>query len=560
MATTGGAETSPLRRPLFRAMWGAAVVTNVGTWINEVGAAWLMTSLAPSPIMIALVQTAATVPVLVLALPAGALADVFDRRKVLLFAQLWMAASALALGLLTVAGLTTAPLLLALTFSLGIGTALTGPAWQASVPELVPREELPAALALNSAAVNAARAVGPALGGVIVAASGPGAAFLVNAASFAVVITVVFRWRREQEPHTLPPERIGSALGLGARYVRHNASLVAVLVRAFAFIVFGGALWALLPLVAREQLRVGAVGYGGLLGALGVGALATTFLLGALRRRLSPDRLVTASTVLYAGVVALTGATGAYALLVPVLFVGGGAWVALLSSFQSGVQLSVPAWIRGRALAAYLMVFFGGQAAGALVWGGVAEAIGIRYTLWITAAGLLAGTALVRRFPLGAIGSLNLDPAHSWPSLDALAVDAAEREDRPVLVSIRYRVEPARAAEFRAAMRALEDARRRGGSVRWGAVPRSRRTHAVRRAVRRPVLDRPPPPPRARDRSRPRHPGRRARLPRPRRRSRRRAPARVPALTAAPWDSGREDAWFGARYAERGTERSNYCG
>ena len=257
---------SPLQQPVFRALWIASVVSNVGTWMQNVGAAWLMTLLTPSPMVVALVQAATSLPVFLVALPAGALADVVDRRRLLLLTQGWMLLAAAALGVATLLGAMTPMILLGLTFALGLGAAMNGPAWQAIVPELVPPAELQEAVALNGAGFNVARAVGPALGGVIVAAAGPGAVFLLNAASFVVVLFVIYRWQRESRVGRLPPEHVMGAIRAGIRYVRHAPPLQVVLVRSGAFILCGAALWALLPLVARDQLGLDAVGYGMLLG------------------------------------------------------------------------------------------------------------------------------------------------------------------------------------------------------------------------------------------------------------------------------------------------------
>ena len=307
MATTQGELSTsawkPLRQPLFRALWIAAAISNIGTLMQNVGAAWLMTSLAASPLMVALVQTATTLPVFMLALPAGALADVVDRRRVLLFTQGWMLAAAAGLGLLTLLGATTPQVLLALTFILGLGAAMNAPAWQAIVPELVDRAELPAAVALNSVGFNLARAVGPALGGLVVGAAGAGVVFLLNAASFLGVIVVLFYWERPSRKSLLPAERILGAIRTGMRYVRHTPVLRAVLLRAGAFALFGKALLALLPLLARNELGLGAVGYGVLLGAFGAGAIVGAAVLPKMRQRISVDLLAHGAIAVFAAVV-----------------------------------------------------------------------------------------------------------------------------------------------------------------------------------------------------------------------------------------------------------------
>src|SRR5215213_1818024 len=284
MSERGSSTWSPLRLPLFRALWLAAVASNVGTWMHNVGAEWLMTTLAPTPFLVALMQTAETAPTFLLALPAGALADIVDRRRLLIFSQAWMLCAAVALAASALAGLTSPTVLLLLTFALGLGAAMNAPAWQAIVPELVPREELASAVSLNGVAFNIARAVGPALGGLIVAAAGPWAVFLLNSFSFVGVILVLYRWRRESVESISPTERVVGAMRAGLRYARHAPELRNVLVRTGAFALCASALWALMPLVARRELGLGPFQYGLLLGCLGAGAIAGAFLLSWAKR------------------------------------------------------------------------------------------------------------------------------------------------------------------------------------------------------------------------------------------------------------------------------------
>src|SRR5688572_19415468 len=288
---------SPLRLPLFRALWLAAVASNVGTWMHNVGAEWLMTTLSPSPLVVALMQTAETAPTFLLALPAGALADIVDRRRLLLFSQAWMLVAAVALAASALAGLTSPGALLLLTFALGLGAAMNAPAWQAIVPELVPRGELASAVSLNSVAFNIARALGPALGGLVVAASGPWAVFLLNSLSFVGVILVIYRWRREPVESILPAERVVGAMRAGLRYARHAPELKSVLARTGVFALCASALWAMMPLVARAELGLGALEYGVLLGCLGAGAVAGVFALAWARRAVSVNLLVVLGTI-----------------------------------------------------------------------------------------------------------------------------------------------------------------------------------------------------------------------------------------------------------------------
>ena len=314
---------SPLRNPVFRGLWLATVVSTTGTWMHDVGAAWLMTSLEASPLFVSLLQTAASLPVFLLALPAGALADIVDRRRLLLTTQAWMFGVAAALGTLTVLGLTTPWLLLAFTFALGIGSALNGPAWQAVPADVVSRAELPAAAALEGIGFNIARAIGPAVGGLIVAAAGSGAVFLLNAASFIAVLVALFRWRRSQAASGYPGERWAGAVRAGWRYVLHAAPLRTVLVRTGAFIVCGSVVWSLLPVVGRQELGLTSLEYGVLLGCLGTGAVGGAMLLPRLRRRLSEDALVAVATVLWAAVAAALAYVRVYGLLCIVMAAGG---------------------------------------------------------------------------------------------------------------------------------------------------------------------------------------------------------------------------------------------
>lgn len=456
---------SPLRRGLFLAFWLANLASLIGTWIHEVGAAWLMTSLSPSPLLVALVQAATSLPVFFLALPAGALADVIDRRRLLLGAQLWMLLTALSLGLLTLGGLTNAPALLALTFLLGIGAALNAPVWQAVLPELVPEDELPAAVALGSVGFNVARAVGPALGGLLVAAAGPGLAFVVNATTFIAVLGVVFSWRRAAKQEPLPPEPVVAALVGGLRFVRNADDLRAVLVRVGAFMICGSALWSLLPVVAKIELEVDAFHYGVLLGCLGAGAVAGAFFLARIREATSTDALVAAATLGLAAVVGGVSQVRAFGWLCALLLVGGVAWLALLSSFNTSVQILVPAWVRGRAVSIYLLVFAGGSTLGSAIWGGLAAGTSTRTSLAIS-AGCLAGTlVLALRYRLPRARPEGLAPSLHWPT--PVAQEDVVAAGGPVQIQIEYRVERDDWSAFLERIEALRPARLRSGGWGW---------------------------------------------------------------------------------------------
>lgn len=466
MSSQAASPWSPLRQSLFRALWIAAVASNVGTWMHNVGAEWLMTTLAPTPIMVALMQTAENAPTFLLALPAGALADIVDRRRLLLFTQIWMLVAAVALGLITLFGLTTPFVLLALTFALGLGAALNAPAWQAIVPELVSRSELPHAVSLNSVAFNIARAVGPALGGFLVAAIGSWAVFFLNSLSFIGVIFVLYRWEREPIESISPTERVMGAMRAGLRYMRHAPELRTVLIRTITFVSCASALWAMLPLLARTELGMGALGYGILLGGLGAGAIIGAIVLPKARRAISTNLLVVFGTILFAAATVTLAYVHAFAVLCVAMVFGGIAWMTTMSSFNIGVQTVVPEWVRARTLSIYLLSFFGTMAAGSVLWGFIAERAGIPFTLLCAACALIAGLVMALLFPFRANEELDLNPSLHWSEPNVVSEVHPERG--PVLVTVEYIINPERRDEFVQAMKPFERILRRDGAMRWG--------------------------------------------------------------------------------------------
>jgi len=465
-ATAVTSPWSPLAEPIFRALWIATVASNIGTWMQDVGESWLMVSLTTSPMLVALVETAGSLPIVLLALPAGALADVVDRRRLLLITQSWMLVSAAVMGVLTLTGMVTPWLLLSLTFALGLGTAMNGPAFQAILPELVPRHEIPAAVTLTGVAVNVSRAVGPALGGLLVAAAGSGVVFLLNAVSFLGVMVVIYRWQRPPQRSTLPPEHIFGAMRAGLRYVRHAPELRAALVRTAVFILCASALWALLPLQARHALGLGSFGYGILLGCIGTGAVAGAAFLPKVRQKVSNNLLVVGATVLFAGVTAVLAHVHVPAVAGAAMILGGIAWIAVMSSFNTAAQTAAPAWARARALSTYTLVFMGGMAVGSAAWGAVAAHFGVTSALTCAALGLIIGIAASLRHTLIDGDELNLTPSALWP--EPVVVLEPNPEEGPVLVQIEYWIDPNRAREFRRAMRDSRRIRRRDGAIRWG--------------------------------------------------------------------------------------------
>ena len=457
---------SPLRHSVFRAIWLATVVSNVGTWVQDVGNGWLMTSLSPSPLFVSFVQAATSLPIFLLALPAGALADVVDRRRLLLMTQTWMMLAALVLGVLTLIGLASPYLLLALAFVIGVGAAVNGPAFQAVVPELVPRDELTSAVALNGMGVNLARAVGPAIGGLLVAAAGPGAAFVLNACSFLGVLAVLFQWRREPTHSPLPAERLAAATRAGVRYALHSRPLQAVLARTAAFMLGASAYWALLPVFVRRALGLGPTGYGLLLGCMGVGAFSAVFVLAKVRSRVSDDRLVAAGSVAFALTLAVLAVSRRPAMVAATMFVTGTAWVAVLSSLNVAAQQTAPAWVRARAMSCYLLVWFGTIAAGSVLWGLLASHAGM--TVALSAAALVTATSAIAGvwFGLGRGDGPDLSAAHLWA--DPQLAESPAADAGPVLVRVTYQVRSDRTDAFVAAMRPVRAERRRDGAFSWG--------------------------------------------------------------------------------------------
>ncbi|MGC4767471.1 MFS transporter [Micromonospora sp. DT44] len=457
---------APLRGAVYRNLWLALLAANIGTWMQTVGAQWLLIHHSNASTLVALVQTASLLPILLLALPAGVLADSFDRRHLLIAVQLFLVAVAVALTLLTVTDRMPPALLLTLTFAFGVGQALTLPAWSAVIPELVPQEQLRSASALGSISVNVARAVGPAVAGVLIARTGVAPVFGINAVAFAIFAAALWRWRPGTARAVEVPERFAAALRAGSRYVRHSPIVRRLLRRALVFVIPASALWALLPLVAARRLGLGSGGYGLLLAALGVGAIAGGVLLAVIRTRLSANQLLLISGVLFTIVLAVLGTVRVVPLVLLALLPAGMAWVTVLANVNAEMQLFLPSWVRARGLAVYQVCFAGGQAVGALAWGLVADMGGLVFA-FLAAAGLMfVGTVTSRIWPLPDLRSVDREPAAYWPQLHL-----AHEPDPgvgPVLVTVEYTVRPERMEAFLAAMDAVRGARQRTGAMRWG--------------------------------------------------------------------------------------------
>ncbi|WP_263419370.1 MFS transporter [Terriglobus albidus] len=464
----------PLQIPLFRDRWIASTVSNLGTWMQDTAGTWLMTVLsAGSPLLIALMQTAASLPVLLLGLLAGATADIFERRRLLIFWQSWMLVTVGLVTVLTFAGVVGPYQLLALTFLMNIGAAMNNPAWQAIVPELVPREQIPDAVSLNSASNNLARALGPALGGLMVAAfvkasTGAGWVFALNSASFAAVIWVLWRWKRKPLfKSALPAERMAGSIRSGLRYLRFAPELQASLIRAFLFTFFVSAVWALLAAIAARELKQGAMGYGLLNGAMGAGAVVGALLLPRIRARFDADSILRVTSVVYIAILLVLAWVPIPVVAIAVLLIAGFCWTSTMSTLNTSVQLVSPAWVQARALGAYLTVFQGGLALGSAVWGYVAEHSSVPVAMTASAIGLAVTLPFALRFHILQGKLPDLGP-YVWRRPARELVIQPELEDGPVRIVIEYFVAPEDYAEFTRLIHKMENVRLRTGAIRWG--------------------------------------------------------------------------------------------
>ncbi|WP_336335157.1 MFS transporter [Pseudomonas putida] len=456
---------APLRQTLFAVLWIATIIGNTGSFIRDVASAWIMTDLSPSPAAVALVQAAATLPIFLLAIPAGVLSDILDRRKFLIAIQFLLASVSICLMLLSFTGLQSITSLVALTFLGGIGAALMGPTWQAIVPELVEKNDLKNAVALNSLGINIARAIGPALGGLILASLGAAFTYGVDVITYVFVIAALLWWRRPVAEQNVLAERFPGAFRAGLRYARASRELHVVLVRAFVFFALASSVWALLPLVARSLLGGGAGFYGILLGAVGLGAIAGAVIMPKLREHLSADGLLLLAALVTAAVmVFLSLAPPQWAAVVALLLLGA-AWISALTTLNGVAQAILPNWVRGRSLAVYLTVFNGAMTAGSLSWGAVATLIGVPFTLLAGAVGLVVAGLVAHRLKLPK-GEADLVPSRHWP--EPLTAAPVEHDRGPVLIQIEYRIATEDRADFLKALARLSSERRRDGAYAWG--------------------------------------------------------------------------------------------
>lgn len=455
----------PLRNPTFRAVWLANLASNFGGMIQLVGAAWLMTGLTQSATMVALVQASAALPIMILSLPAGAMADGLDRRRLMLAAQLVMLAASAALAAFAWAGAMTPWLLLGLTGLVGVGKALNAPAWQASVGDIVARDDLPAAVALNSMGFNVARSLGPAVGGALVGAFGAALAFAANAASYLGLIAVLARWRPAREEPVARPEPLGPAMVAGLRYVALSPDLRTVLARAFVFSLGASVVQALLPLVSRAMLGGGALTLGLLLGAFGLGAVGGALVSTGARSRMTTEALVRVAALAFAaGTICVALSSTLWITLAALVPIGAG-WVVALSSFNVTVQMAAPRWVVGRALSLYQMANFGGMAAGSWLWGAITEQAGLQVALGLGAVVLAGSAAMGRWLPIPSALARDMSPLRRW-DVPPTAFPVVERAG-PVAVAVEWRIDVGDVPTFLILMDRRRRIRRRDGAHHW---------------------------------------------------------------------------------------------
>jgi MFS family permease len=458
---------APFRHPAFAVIWTATLVSNIGGWMYSAASGWLMTSLNPDPLFVALVAAMSSLPICLFAIPAGALADIFDKRKFLIVVEILTTAVSAIYAIMVGLGMATPGNLLLFTFLIGAAGALTVPAWQAVVPQLVPTDDLPPAIAANSVGINISRALGPALGGATISAYGIVAPFWLNAVTNLAIIGSLLWWRPAQRSGTrLPPERFGQAILAGLRYARHNRHLRATLIRAAGFFLFASAYWALLPLVAREQITGGPGFYGILLGVIGAGAVSGAFFLPWLKEKFGPDRLMALGAAGQAVAMVLYGVAHDPLTALFASAIAGASWIAALATLSVSAQVALPDWVRGRGLALYTTVFFGCLTLGSAGWGEVAVVVGLPSAHFLAAAGAVAAIVLTWPWKLQTGAGIDLTPSMHWPT--PLTAQQIEHDRGPVLVTVEYRIRPADRHAFLEALAKLEHERRRDGAYAWG--------------------------------------------------------------------------------------------
>ena len=460
------AALAPLNGPVFRGLWLAWLAANMTMWMNDVAAAWLMTTLTTSPVMVALVQTASTLPVFLLGLPSGALADILDRRRYFAATQLWVSLNAAVLAGLSLTGHLSATVLLVLTFSNGIGLAMRWPVFAAIVPQIVSRVELPAALALNGIAMNLSRVIGPVLAGALLAAFSPAVVFVLNTLLAGVAFVLILRWKGAARASALPGERFVGAMRVGLNYAMRSHRLKVILLRIFLFCLQSTALMALLPLVARRLHGGGAGTFTVMLSCLGAGAIVAAMYFPRWRKRFNRDEFVIAGSVVHAVLSCLIVGVPELWVALPAMLLVGMAWISVANSLTVAAQIAMPDWVRARGMSIYQMALMGGAAAGSLLWGQVAEWLGVRGAVLAAAAFGVLALALTRRLTVEGGADLDFSPVPARVTTEP-AFEIGPDEG-PVMVTLEYQIDPARAQAFAEVMQRTRRARLRQGALSWG--------------------------------------------------------------------------------------------
>jgi MFS family permease len=458
---------SAFQHKTFTVVWIATVGSNIGSWMYSAASGWLMTGLDPKPLIVAMVQVATSLPMFLFALPAGALADIVDRRRFLIAVEILITVISVVFAFIVWLNVATPVTLLVFTFLAGVAGALEAPPWQAIVPALVPKGDLQSAVVANGVGINISRALGPALAGIIVAAWGIAAPFWLNAFSNVGVIAALIWWRSPQKHNrTLPAESFINANRSGLRYAKNNPHLRATLIRAVGFFLFASAYWALLPLVARNQIGGGPELYGVLLGGIGVGALVGAYILPWLRGKLGPNRLMAAGTLGTALTLVLYGLAWEPVAAIAASLVAGISWICVLSILNVSAQVALPEWVRARGLALFVTVFFGALTIGSLIWGYLASVMGLSITNFVAAAGIILALLLTGRWKLQTALGLDLAPSMHWPA--PIADREVDEDQGPVMVTVEYRIDPRSREQFLVALDRLAKERRRDGAYAWG--------------------------------------------------------------------------------------------
>jgi len=464
--TASTSPWSPLRISAFRWLWLATLVSNIGTWMHEAGAGWLITTLTDSPVTVALLQTATSLPAFFILLPSGALSDILDRRKYLLSGNIGMGLVAATLGVLTLSNLINAQGLLILTLMMGIGTAMIMPTWQSIIPEVVPRSELQAAIGLNTLGMNISRVIGALIAGAIIAVLGSGVVFVFNAISFLFVIYALLRWKRVPVETRLPPERFINAISTGLRYTRNSPALLATIYRSVGFYFFASVMWAMLPLIARDLLGGGPRTYSYLFAAISIGAITSAILIPRLRRYFNSDQLITGASLLFAFGISITALVPNHIIAMSSLCLCGAAWITVMTSAQLSAQTALPNWVKSRGIAVFLTFFMGSLAIGPVVWGTITKLSSLPTAMLVAAGGLVLASQFTKRWPVSGNDQLDHTPSLHWRVPQPKV--AVTPDQGPVMVNVHYEVEHAQLKSFLDEIRLLGMSRKRDGAIFWG--------------------------------------------------------------------------------------------